>query len=235
MSYALSATLRPATSRVQDERLNSRIPAIVYGRGAENQQVIVTRSEFLRIFSGARYSSLIDLAIDGGASVKVLIKEIQYHPLRLDPIHVDFQRIRMDEEMTVVVPLHFVGESAAVKVLAGTLLKSLDKMTVRCLPNDLPAFIDVDISSLKTFNDSITVADLPLPKGVVAVTAGNVTITTVAAPLTEDELKRLEQGDQTADVTAIKTEGEEKKAAEEAKKAEEASLDKKEPKKDAKK
>ncbi len=73
----------------------------------------------------------------------------------------------------------------------------------------------------------ISVGTLPLPKGVTAVTTADVTIATVTPPLTEEQLKKLEEGSGPADVTAIKTEAEEKKAAEEAKKAEEAAAEKK--------
>lgn len=197
------------------------IPAIVYGHGIEPKSISLNRSDFRKIMRSAGTSSLIDVTIDGSTSVKALIKEVQVHPITMDPVHADLHQIRMDEEITVEVPLKFVGESPAVKGLAGTLVHSFDALEVTCLPANLPHEIEIDISTLVTFDDVITVGSLKLPAGVKIEEDANVTLATVVAPLTEDQLKKLEESS-VGDISAIKTEAEEKKAAEEAKKAEEA-------------
>jgi large subunit ribosomal protein L25 len=225
MPYALTAQPRTKIGRqAKQELAEMKIPSVVYGRGIETQSVSVPRSEFLKVFKQAGYSSLIDLAINATAPVKVVIKSIQAHPLTQELEHIDFHQIRMDEEMTARIPMVFFGESAAVKTDGGTLIKSLDELEIRCLPADLPHEIQIDLSKLKTFEDAITVASLVLPKGVSAATEGDVIIATVARPLTEDELKKLEES-AIGDVSTIKSEGDEKKAAEEAKKAEEAAVE----------
>ncbi len=217
-SYLLSAIKREG--RVQDIRAASRIPAIMYGKGIAPQELSVPRSEFVKVAKAAGSSSLIDLSIDGQAPVKILVKEIQRHVLRMDPIHVDLYQVNMNTEITAKVPLVFVGESAAVKTAGGTLMKSMDEIEVECLPGNLPHEIEIDLSKLTDFEAAITIGSLTLPTGVKATADAELTIASVSRPLTEDELKKLEEGT-TVDVTAIKTEGEEKKAAEEAKKAEE--------------
>ena len=178
----------------------------------------------MKLWKGAGFSSLIDLTCDQGPAVKVLIKDIQLDHLSMSPMHVDFHQIRMDQELTAKIPLKFVGEAPAVKVLAGTLVKSLDEIEIRCLPANLPHEIQIDLGSLVTFDDAIVVSGLTLPQGVVAMTDGTVTIATVARPLTEEELKKMEESS-TTDLSSIKTEGEEKRAADEAKKASEAAAD----------
>ncbi len=218
MNYLLSAIKREG--RVQDIRAAGRIPAIMYGKGIAPQALSVPRSEFVKVAKAAGSSSLIDVTIEGQPSVKALVKEIQRHVLRMEPIHVDLYQVRMDTEITAKVPLVFVGESGAVKLSGGTLSKAMDELEIECLPGNLPHEIQIDLSLLVTFEDSITVASLKLPEGVKALTDAKLTIVNVSRPLTEDELKKLEAGT-TADVTAIKTEGEEKRAAEEAKKVEE--------------
>lgn len=225
MTYALSA--KPRTSigkRSKDELAVMRVPAVMYGSGVANQAISVPRSEFIKVYRQAGYSSLVDITVEGAQPVKAVIKEIQFDPLTVEPRHVDFHQVRMDQEMEAKIPLVFTGESNAVKVDAGTLIKSLDEVEVRCLPANLPHELTVDLSKLATFDDAITVADIKLPNGVELVTSPEMTIATVARPLTEDELKKLEEGT-VADVSQIKTEAEEKKAAEEAKKAEEAALE----------
>jgi len=229
MNITLTATQREEGKRARDERDAGRVPAVIYGRGFETQSIAVPHSEFKRVLKNAGYSSLVDIAVTsakggsasgGKPALKVLIKEVQVNPLTLEPIHVDFQQVRMDEEITAGIPLKFVGESAAVKEEGGTLVKSLDELEIKCLPGNLPHEIEVDLSKLATFEDAITVADLKLPAGVTVISGSEITVATVARPLTEEELKKLEET-AIGDVSAIKTEGEEKKAAEEAAAAEE--------------
>ncbi len=226
MIYSISAVLRTnMAKRSKDELLESRIPAVLYGNKVASQSIAVPRSEFLKVFRGAGQSSLIDISLPDQTPVKALVKEYQLDILTNEFAHIDFYQVRMDEELTAEVPLKFIGESRAVKSDGGTLIKSLDKIEISCLPVNLPHEIEVDLSVLVTFEDAVTVASLQMPTGVKAVTDGALTIATVARPLTEDELKKLDESAAPADVTAIKTEGEEKKAADEAKKAEEAAAD----------
>ncbi|MBU1448976.1 50S ribosomal protein L25, partial [Patescibacteria group bacterium] len=174
---------------------------------------------FIKMYREAGSSSVIDVAIDGTEAVKALVQEIQLHPLTMRPRHVDLRQIRMDEEITVDVPIMFMNEAPAVKELAGTLVHPYETLTVTCLPGDLPREIMVDLSVLKTFEDTITVADLALPTGITVEEGTSITIATVVPPLTEEQLKKMED-ESKVDVTAVKTEAEEKKDAEEAEKAE---------------
>ncbi len=225
MIYALSA--KPRTSmgkRSKDELKDMRVPAVMYGPGIQPQSVSVPRSEFLKVYKAAGFSSLVDITVENQAPVKAVIKEVQLHPLSMELAHIDFHQVRMDKEMEAKIPLKFVGESNAVKVDAGTLIKSMDEVEVRCLPANLPHELLVDLTKLATFEDAITIADIKLPTGVEIIGDSTLTIATVARPMTEDELKRLEEN-QVGDVSTIKTEADEKKAADEAKKAEEAAAE----------
>jgi large subunit ribosomal protein L25 len=218
----LNATSRTTLGkRSKDVRANNQIPAVLYGHGVEARAISVSVPEFRKVYAKAGSSALVDVVLDGGKSVKALIQEVQPNHLTMEPMHIDFHQVRMDEKMHARIPLVFIGESAAVKSLGGTLVKSLDAVEISCLPADLPHELTVDLSVLKSFEDSISVSDLKLPNGVEFLTDGSNTIATVAAPLTEEELKKLEES-QVGDVTAIKTEADIKKAEEEAKKAEEA-------------
>lgn len=186
---------------------------VIYGHGLPTQSIQVPKPEFLKLFKQVKHSSLFDMSVEGAGAVKALVHDIQVNPVNMDPIHVDFRQIRMDEEITVSVPLVFIGESAAVKGLGGTLVKSIDELEVECLPADLPKDIVVDLTPLATFDDQITVGSITLPAGVKAAKGVNEVIATVEAPLTEEELKKMEEA-ALGDVTAVKTEAEEKKEAE---------------------
>lgn len=225
MTFALSAAPRVAIGkRVKDVRGAGLLPAVVYGPGVSPQALSLGVSEFQKIYRAAGSSSIIDVTVEGSAPVKVLIQDVQLNPLTMKPQHVDLRQIRMDEELTIEVPIKFMNEAPAVKELAGTLVRSYDALTVKCLPADLPHEIEVDLTKLKTFDDTITVADIALPKGVVVQEESDVTVASVTAPLTEDQLKKMEEAS-SADVTAVKTEAEEKKAEEEAEKAQEVAAE----------
>lgn len=199
--------------RAKTVKKENLIPAVMYGHGVETRTISVPFQTFRKVFAQAGTSSLVDIVVDGSSPVKAIIKEVQVNPLTMSPIHIDFHQVNMKEKMTAHVPLSFLGDSAAVKALGGTLVKSLDHVEVECLPADLPHEIVVDISKLNTFDDKITVGSLVLPKGVEVTNEVTAMIAFVEAPLTEDELKKLEES-QVGDVTAVKSEADLKKEAE---------------------
>lgn len=225
MSITLKAASRADVGkRVKQVRTSGNVPAVIYGHGVEPRAISFGVSDFQKAYRTAGMSSLIDVAIDEKPPVKALIQEVQVHHLTMKPNHVDLREIRMDEELTVKVPLVFIGEAPAVKELAGTLNRPMDELTVRCLPANLPHELQVDLSSLKTFDDVLTIADVKLPAGVTVVEDATISIASVAPPMTEDQLKKLEEQSQ-GDVTAVKTEAEVKKAEEEAKEKENAAAE----------
>lgn len=220
MNYSIEATKREELGR-QAKRLrsNMKIPAVLYGGTAAPQSITVGKSEFVKLMNTAGYSSLVDIKVNGDAPIKAVLKDVQVHPISMDPIHADFYQVDMNKEMEATVPLKFFGESRAVKEEGGTLVKTLDEIDIQCLPANLPAFIEVDLSVLNTFEDAISISDLKLPEGVEALSEEDLTIANVARPLSEEELKALEES-QVGDVGAVVSEGDEKKAAAEAEAAE---------------
>jgi large subunit ribosomal protein L25 len=216
MSTTLQAQLRQKKEAGTQEKPDVTLKAVVYGHGLESRSIEVATSDFLKVFRAVKHSTLFDLVVGTEAPVKALIGEVQVNPVNMHPVHADFRQLRMDESITVSVPLVYTGEALAVKALGGTLIKSLDEIEVECLPADLPKEIVVDVTPLATFEDKIVAGSLALPKGVKTTIDANVTLASVEAPLSEEEQKKLEQGE-AGDVTAIKTEAEEKKekAAEE--------------------
>lgn len=158
----LKTTLREQTSRdAKTLRQAGSIPAELYGHNINNQHLTVNAIEFEKVLRKAGESTIIELDMTDGTKKNVLIQDVQYHYLNSQPIHVDFFEVSMTEKLTATVPIEFVGEAAAVKVLGGTLVKVLNEVEVECLPSDLPQHLEVDISKLATFEDAITVADIP--------------------------------------------------------------------------
>jgi large subunit ribosomal protein L25 len=152
------------TKTLKTKRKQGKIPAEMYGHKHENQHLFVDEIALSKALAVAGESSLIDLIINDGKPVKVLIHDVQKNPLTDRISHVDFYQVDMKHALTVTVPLIFTGESKAVKELEGTLIKNLNEIEISCLPDDLIHQIEVDISSLKTFDDIIKVGDLKIPK-----------------------------------------------------------------------
>lgn len=177
----------------QKVRGNGKIPAVVYGHGVSTRSLSIDGGPFQKLWQKAGETTLVDLAVGEDAAVKVLIQDVQLHPLTHTPIHVDFHQVRMSEKITAEIPLIFTGESAAVKELGGVLVKSLDTIKVECLPADLIHELTIDIGALKTFEDAIRVSDVPVPAALTVLENAGEVVATVSAPRSEAELAALEE------------------------------------------
>lgn len=202
-----------ASASAKKLRSEGLIPAVLYGRGISNMDLSVEKLAFERVYAQAGESAIVELEVDG-VKQNVLVYEVQTEPISGAFSHIDFYQVRMDEEVEANIPLEFVGESDAVKALGGTLVKSMDEVLVSCLPGDLPQHIEVDLSSLKTFEDHITIGDLKVSAKVKFVQEKETIVAGVSAPRSEEELAALDQKVE-ADVT--KVEGVVKEAAAEGK------------------
>ncbi|MEK7072478.1 MAG: 50S ribosomal protein L25 [Patescibacteria group bacterium] len=160
MTLKLKADLRSLIGKkAQITRQEGKIPAVVYGHGLENKNLELDYNSFDKVFKDGGESTIIDLNIDG-ETVKVIVSDVQYDPVKSRYRHVDFHQIKMDEEITANVELKFVGEPKAVKDLGGVLVHNISELEIKCLPGDLVGEIEVDVSKLNTFDDVVTIADL---------------------------------------------------------------------------
>lgn len=145
-------------------RKAGKLPAIVYGPKAPATALTIDKVAFEKLFKQTGESTIITLTGAGG-NTDVLVQEVDFDPARGGVIHVDFYAIEAGKEITIDVPLVFVGEAPAIK-LGGTLTKVLHELEVTCEPAKLPKEIVVDVSSLVDFEVQIHVKDLTLPPGV---------------------------------------------------------------------
>jgi len=186
MTENLKAEIRPVpTPALNEAKKKGKVPAELYGNKQQNQHLFINQIEFEKLYRAAGESSLVDLNLGKDKSFKVLIQAIDLDPMSGHIIHADLLQVRMDEALQVKIPLMFIGESKAVKELGGTLVKSLEEVEVSCLPGDLISHLDVDISSLNSFEDAIRVADLNFPKNIKVITEPETTIALVQAQKVE--------------------------------------------------
>jgi large subunit ribosomal protein L25 len=178
----LTATRRdlmgPHASKLRQKGV---LPGIVYGHHATPVPVSLDTLEFQRVFARTGRSNLIDLELDGGRAHKVLVKEVQIHPRRPGPIHVDLFEVSLLEKLHLNVPVVLIGESPAVKRNDGDLLQTAQTIAVECLPNDIPQNFQVDISGLEEVDAGIRVGDLVVPPGVTLLVDVDELIVKVAA------------------------------------------------------
>lgn len=143
-------------------RRESKIPCVIYGRDEETVLAKVDEPEFRRIEKEAGASTIIGLKVDG-SEIPVIIKEIQKDPIKDLYLHVDFQKVSMNEKIRVTIPI-FIENRDSIRVQPSTLSQQLDEIEIECLPRFLPeGDILVDVASME-IGDSITVADLDIAK-----------------------------------------------------------------------
>ena len=190
-------------------RAQGKVPAILYGFKVKNLNLEVDLKEFGKVYKEAGESSLISLDV-GGQKEKflVLIYDIQFNALTEKPIHVDFYQPDLKKEVEATVPLIIEGEAPVIKELGGTLIKKISDIEVKALPQDLPREIKVDISNLKTFEDSIVVKDLFVSSKVKILKDPEEVIITVSAPQKVEE--ELEKPIEEKEPELVKKEKEEK-------------------------
>lgn len=171
-----------------DLRAKGIVPGIVYGSELKtNLNVQMTQLAVDRLFEAAGWSSVVNLEIEGEKKpMEVLIKDVAYDPLHMNINHIDFYKIKPGEKIETVIELHFINESPAVKDLGGTLVTTLQELQVKCLPKDLIDKIEIDISVLKTFSDTIRVKDVKVPTGMDILNDLQSPVVNVVAPHVEE-------------------------------------------------
>ena len=168
----LSASVRSETGRhVHAVRRRGEVPAILYGHNVKPQNIAINARSLQKVWHGAGHSHLVDLALDGGRAQKVLIRELQVNPRTMELMHVDLFAVNLREKLTVEIPLIPIGESPAVtEFKLGVLQQIITSVKVECMPGDIPALLNVDISGLVEIDQGIRLGEVPLPDRVTLAT-----------------------------------------------------------------
>lgn len=147
-------------------RRTGRVPGVVYGAGKASQPIELDHNALARhLKMEAFHASILDMSVEG-AREKVLLRDVQMHPWRAEVLHVDFQRVAADRKIHMKVPLHFINADVCPAVKEGGIVSHvMNDIDVQCLPDALPEFIEVDLSTVN-LNQSIHVSELGMPQGV---------------------------------------------------------------------
>ena len=176
MKFELTAQKRTVQGSGASRRLRhaNKVPAIVYGGTAAPLSIQLEHNQILlSLKKEGFHSSVLTLNIDG-APETVLLRDAQVHPYKALVLHCDFLRVDTTHEIHQKVPLHFINADQApgVKLTGGNISHVMGEIEVSCLPQDLPAFIEVDLKDLAA-GQSIHVSQLAFPAGVKPVVHGD--------------------------------------------------------------
>lgn len=198
-------------------RTEDSVPGIVYGADKEAQPITVDHNYLIKALEHeAFYSHILTLKLDG-KSEKVVLKDLQRHPFKPRVLHLDLLRVSAKDPLVMRVPLHFMGEDAAPGVTAGgTVSHLLNDVEVKCLPANLPEYIEVDLSKLE-LDETLHLSHLKLPKGVELVallhdddrSVASIHLPRVAAVEEETAAPAASEVPTVADTTAKPEEGQE--------------------------
>jgi large subunit ribosomal protein L25 len=141
-------------------RAGGKIPAVLYGAGKGSLSVTLDPRHVARILnSQSGHNTIFDLSLDGGERTKAMIVDWQFEPIKGSLMHIDLKRIAMDQKLRVAVPIVLKGEAAGVKQQGGILEQILREVEIECLPGDIPASIEADVSEL-VFGKVLRVSEL---------------------------------------------------------------------------
>ena len=184
----LQAATRTTTGKgaARSLRRQGKVPGVIYGHGREAESVAIDTAALNKMLIGiSAATTILDVAIDGRAPVKALIREIQRDSLRpAEIIHLDLYEVRSDEEITLQVPIRLLGVPDGVRNFGGVLDHVLRELTIEVLPADIPEHVDLEVTAL-TIGHSLFVRDLTVAKAKI-LNDPDTPICTVVAPRTEE-------------------------------------------------
>lgn len=171
------------TSASRKARREGKVPAVVYGHGADPKSFLIEVKEWDVI--AKQDVQIVQLIPEKGSEINVLIKDVQYDYLKGATEHIDFLEVKMDEVITASIPIHTIG--TPIGITQGGMLESmLHEIEVSCTPLTLPDSIEVDITDLE-LNQEINIGDLVLPEGVTAIGDLDQTVLHVIIPKVIEE------------------------------------------------
>ena len=171
--HALNAELRPGRRSADARRmrrLHGRMPAIIYGGDAQPCAVWILHKEIAKAMQNECFhTQVLTISVDGRQE-QVLLKDLQRCPAREEFLHADFLRVSAGQRITVRAPLRFLNAERChgVKIEGGMLSHAATDLEVRCLQENLPEYIEIDVAELNV-GDTIHISDLQLPEGVESV------------------------------------------------------------------
>ena len=171
------------TSSARRLRLKDQIPAVLYHSGLDAISLSVDKKE---LYKALKTGQVIFEVIVKDKNQFVLVKDVQYHPVNDNIMHIDFQKVKEDEKISLEVPLRVIGEAEGVQA-GGILVQIVSAITVKCKPTTIPEALIIDVTDLE-LNSSLSVKDIQLAADVEIITAEDLAVVSVQEPKKEEEI-----------------------------------------------
>lgn len=193
MAYPIAVTFREKDPRsvLTKLRREGRVPAVVYGKGMENELIQLEAGQVIKMLQQEGTSAIYELQYPGGKSRQVMIRELQQDRIKDKIIHIDFNEVKLDQPFDTEIYIELTGEPIGVKE-GGVLQHQLRNVQIRCLPADLPDRLEGDITQLN-IGDTLTVGELPISDRVELLTDPEETVVSILPPRMEQSTEEEEE------------------------------------------
>lgn len=172
-ALTLNAEPRETTGKaVRSLRRQGLTPANLYGRGTQSVSLQIPTKALEQALAAGGRASLLTLTVNG-TSHRALLRDLQRHPVSRLILHAEFYKVDMARSIQTVVPIHTVGEAPAARLPDSVITQMLHAVEIECLPANIPAGIDLDLSALTDLDTALVVRDLRVPSGVTVLTDGD--------------------------------------------------------------
>lgn len=200
-------------NKVDKLRQEKLIPGVIYRKGEDNLNVKMLEKDFVKVLEEAGTSALVDLQVGDGDEVTVLIKDFQKHAYKNHYLHADFQTVKMDEKLRLMIPVVLLNRDD-IRLQPSVLMQLLEEVEIECLPGDIPQTADVDVQDMQ-YGDTMTVDDLDIASNskLDILTDREEPVCSLSEPQEEEELDEEETAE--VDPSAVPEIGEEDEEKEE--------------------
>jgi large subunit ribosomal protein L25 len=214
----INGNLRNSTGKgsARATRRAGRIPAIIFGNKKETISIDIEEREYKKLMNQSGiFSRLLDLSVDGKSNI-VLTRDIQFHPVSENPLHVDFLRIGKGSNINVSVPVSFINEELSPGLKTGGVLNTVRfELELECPADSIPEKIEINLEGL-VVGDSIKISSVNLPDGVSStITDRDFTIATIAAPTVMSEISTEDTAETEETVESSETDSDSKDSSSE--------------------
>ena len=168
--FEFNVQVRDTTGKAHTRRMRHQglVPGVIYGADKAVQLITLPHDTILHALAEESFHShILAIKLDNGQTESVVLKDVQRHVFKPKILHVDFLRVSATEKLTMHVPLHFIGEDECAGVASGSMIlsKHMTDLEIKCLPANLPEYIEVNIAGL-TAGHPVHMSEIKLPKGV---------------------------------------------------------------------
>ena len=195
--------------KVKKLRQDGNIPVHMYGNKEASKNLSIEKKVIDALLANTGQNVAISLEINGENGENVcLIRDVQRHPVTEEVLHIDFLKVDLNKKIQVNIPISIIGTASAVWQLGGTLLQSLQSISVQILPLNIPEKFELDISSLNTFEDSLFIKDVKIDKGIDVNDDLEILVARVMPPRVEEDIQTQEEEVGAAEVPVVEGETE---------------------------